>query len=73
MLHLGNDADPFAVERGFLSVVLLVVRREIPAGKVLAQIQQGRKGFHRVLREAVASGQVCYLKPFEKQKVEFAP
>lgn len=66
------DRDPLSIEGGFVGVVLLVVRREVASGEVLAEIQQAGEGLPGMLPEPFPRGQSIDAEPLEQQKVDVA-
>ena len=72
LLDFTDDGDLLAVEARLLCVALLVVRREVPRGQLLAQIQHAVEGLARMLGEAVPLRQLIDLQPFVEQEVEIS-
>ena len=73
LLDLTDDGDRFSVEARFVSIALLVVRREVPSGQLLTQLKDAVEGFAGVLGETLPFRQFVDAQPFVEQKVEIAP
>ena len=72
-LTSGITVTVLAVEARLVRVALLVVRREVPGGQLLAQVQDAVEGLAGVFGEPFSFGQLVDAQPFVEQKVEIAP
>ena len=73
LLDLRDDGDLLAVEARLVRVALLVVRREVSRGQLLAQVEHAVERLAGVLGEALPLGQLVDAQPFVEQEVEVAP